>query len=146
MMKTSVKTLLYACLLSMTMSCSGSSSSSSDGATEVVDSIPVHTIDQDMNMLEVFDMGTFPAGQEVRYAVPIMNFDDERGVRITGVDGDDHVRKCNPSLDSIEPEMLISVDFKLKVPEKKGPFDATMRIHYKNVKNPSIIKLYGNAE
>lgn len=145
-MKTSIKTLFYACVLSMTMSCSGSSSSSSDVAPEIIDSIAVHQIGDKVKALEVCDMGTFPVGKEVRYAAAIHNFDRERGVRIVSIDGDNLVSDCNPSLDSIEPGMLISVDFRLRVPEEKGPFDATMRIHYKNVNKPTIIKLHGNAE
>ncbi len=132
--------------LSMTMSCSGSSSSSSDVAPEIIDSIAIHQIDDKVNVLEVYDMGTFPVGKEVPYATVIRNFDSVRGARIMSIDGDSLVSKCNASLDSIEPGMLISVDFRLRVPEEKGPFDATMRIHYNNVKNPSIIKLHGNAE
>lgn len=145
-MKTSGKTLFHACILSMTWSCSGSSSSSSSNSTELIDSIPIHQIDNQKNILDVYDMGTLPAGQEVREATVIYNIDSVRGVRITDIDGDDIVSKCRPSRDSIVPGMFISVDFKLKVPDEKGPFDATMRIHYNNVKNPTILKLHGNAE
>ena len=122
------------------------SSSSSNGTPKIIESIPIYQIDDKANILEVYDMGKFPAGKEVPFATVIRNFDSERGARITGIDGDSLVSECNASRDSIEPGMLISVDFKLKVPEEKGPFDATMRIHYKDVKNPSIIKLHGNAE
>lgn len=130
----------------MTVSCSGSSSSSSEETPEALDSIQIHQIDDNVKPIEVFDMGDFPAGKEVSYATVICNFDSVRGVSIESIDGDDLVSKCYSSLDSIEPGMLVSVDFKLKVPEKTGPFDATMQIHYKDVKNPSIIKLHGNAE
>lgn len=147
MMKSLAKTLFCACVLSMIVSCSGSSSSSSsDDTPEIIDSIPIHQIDDNVKILEVYDMGNFPAGEEVPYATVICNFDSVRGARITSIDGDSLVNKCNPSLDSIAHGMLISVDFKLRVPETKGPFDATMLIHYKNVKNPSIIKLHGYAE
>ncbi len=142
-----MRILLYGCFLSMTMSCSGSSSSStSDAVTKVIDSIPIHQIDDKIKILDVYDMGNFTAGTEVRHATVICNFDSNRGARITGIDGDKLISKCKPSLDSIEPGMLIAVNFKLRVPDKKGPFDAEMIIHYQNVKNPSIIKLHGNAE
>lgn len=146
MMKTFAKTLFYAFALSMTMSCSGSTSSSSDDAQEIVDSIQIHQIDDNVNILEVYDMGSFPAGEEIPYATVICNFDSVKGAKIISIEGDNLVTKCNPSLDSIEPGMLISVDFRLKVPEEKGSFDAIMRIHYNNVKNPSIIKLHGTAK
>jgi len=150
-MKTMTKTLLYACVLSMTVSCSGTSSHSSDAASdaspEIIDSIAVHQIPNGkVEPIEVCDLGTFPAGSVVREATAICNFDKERGVRIMSIDADSILRKCRPSLDSIEPGMLISVDFKLKVPEKKGPFDAAMRVHYKNVRKPSIFKVHGYAE
>lgn len=145
-MTTSAKTLLYACLLGIAMSCSSSSSSSSNKAEETIDSIPVHQIDNDVNFLEVNDMGRFPAGKEVQHYTIIRNFDRDKGARIISIDGDNLLSECKPSLDSIEPTMIIGVDFKLKVPEEKGPFDATMRINYKNVKKPSIIKLHGYAE
>ena len=122
------------------------SSSSSDGTPKIIESIPIYQIDDKANILEVYDMGKFPAGKEVPFATVIRNFDSERGARITGIDGDSLVSECNASRDSIEPGKFISVGFKLRVPEEKGPFDATMRIHYKDVKNPSIIKLHGNAE
>lgn len=140
------KTLFYACILCMAMSCAGSSSSSSAISPAIIDSIPIHSVDDDLNVLEVCDIGPFSAGQTLQYAIAIWNFDSVRGARIVGIDGDELVSKCNPSRDSIESGMLISVDFRLKVPEEKGPFDATMQIHYNNVKNPSIIKLHGNAE
>lgn len=124
----------------------GSSSSSSDGTLDIIESIPIHQIDSQKNVLEVYDMGNFTAGKEVPYATVICNFDSVRGARIESIDGDSLVCECNASRDYIESGMLISVDFKLKVPEEKGPFDATMRIHYKDVKNPSIIKLHGNAQ
>lgn len=149
-MRVSVKTLFYAFILSlsmsMTLSCSGTSSSTSEEEAEIIDSIAVYPIDLDVNPIDMYDMGTVPAGKEVREAVAIRNFDRERGARIVGIDGDNLVSKCKPSLDSIEPRMLIGVEFKIKVPEEKGPFDATMRINYKNVKNPSIIRLHGYAE
>lgn len=150
-MKTATKTLLYAFVLGMTMSCSGTSSSSSDASQsalpKIIDSIAVHQIPNGrVEPIEVCDLGTFPAGSVVREATAICNFDKERGVRIMSIDADSILGKCRPSLDSIEPGMLISVDFKLRVPEEKGPFDATMRIHYKNVRKPSIFKVHGYAE
>ena len=128
------------------MPCSDSLSSSNDGTLEIIESIPIHQIDDRSNIIEVYDMGNFPEGKKVQHATVIRNFDSVRGARIESIEGDSLVSECNASRDSIEPGMLISVDFRLKVPEKKGPFDATMRIHYKDVKNPSIIKLHGNAE
>lgn len=146
-MKIYIKLAFYAFVLCMTSSCTGiSSSTSTETSTEILDSIPIYSINTKMETIEVYDMGNLPAGDEVRDAVAIYNFDSERGARIESINGDDLVSKCNPSLDSIEPRMIISVDYRLKVPEKKGPFDATMNIHYKNVKNPSIIKIHGNAE
>lgn len=130
----------------MTISCSGTSSSTSDNMSEIIDSIPVYQIDDKVKVLEEYDMGTFTVGKEVPCATVICNFDSVRGVRIEGIDGDNLVSKCKPSLDSIAPGMLISIDFKLQVPEERGPFDATMRVHYKNVKYPSIFKLHGYAE
>lgn len=145
-MRTSAKTVLYLSVLSMIMSCSGLSSSSSEGTPEIIDSIPIRVIDNNVNAVEVWNLGTVPAGKVVKKGIAICNFDSVRGARIVRIDGDNLVSKCNPSLDSIEPKMLIGVDFKLKVPEEKGPFDATMKIHCNNVKNPSIIKLHGNSE
>lgn len=145
-MKPSAKTLFYASVLSMTMSCSGTSSSSSDDKLEIIDSIPIHQIDDKVNVCEMYDLGSFPAGKEIYYNTVIYNFDSVRGAKIVSMDGDNLINKCKPALDSIEPEMILRVDFWLKVPEEKGPFNATMRIHYKNVKNPSIIKICGNAE
>lgn len=145
-MRTLAKTLYYACVLSMTTSCSSTSSSTLDDMSEIIDSIRVYQIDDKVKALDVYDMGNFLSGKEVTYATVICNFDSVRGVRIVDIDGDNIVSKCNPSLDSIEPGMLVSIDFKLKVPEKKGPFDASMRVYYKNVKNPSIFKLHGYAE
>ena len=128
------------------MPCSDSLSSSNDGTLGIIESIPIHQIDDRSSIIEVYDMGNFPEGKKVQHATVIRNFDRVRGARIESIEGDSLVSECNASRDSIEPGMLISVDFKLKVPEEKGPFDATMRIHYKDVKNPSIIKLHGNAE
>lgn len=181
-MKTLAKTLYYACVLSMTMSCSSTPSSNSDDTSntidtvttyqiddevkvieeydmsssntstssedvsEIIDFIPIHQVDDKVNAMEVYNMGNFPIGQIVPHATVICNFDSVRGVKIEAIDGDNLVSKCNPSLDSIEPGMLISIDFKLKVPKKKGPFDASIRVYYKNVKKPSIFKLHGYAE
>lgn len=145
-MRTTATPLFYVCVLGMTLSCSGTSSSSSEASPEIIDSIPIHQIDDQKNIIEVYDLGTFPVGKEVREASVICNFDSVRGARIVSIDGDELISDCHPSVDSIFPEMFISVDFNLKVPEEKGPFDAIMRIHYNNVKNPSIIRLHGNAE
>lgn len=105
-MRTSVKTLLYACVLSMTVSCSGSSASSSDVDSEIIDSIPIQMIDTRRNVLEVKDLGTFPAGKETREAVGIWNFDSIRGVRITSIDGDNLVSKCLHRLIPSNPTCL----------------------------------------
>ena len=141
------KAFFLTCVLGMTMSCSGtSSSSSSETSSEVIDSIEILQIDDKKNVIDVYDIGAIPAGTEVRDAVVIRNFDSEKGVRITAIDGDGIVSDCHQSYDSITPDMFISVDFKLKAPEEQGPFDATMLIHYKNIKNPTVIKIHGNAE
>ena len=128
------------------MPCSDSLSSSNDGTLGIIESIPIHQIDDRSNIIEVYDMGNFPEGKKVQHATVIRNFDRVRGARIESIEGDSLVSECNASRDSIEPGMLISVGFRLKVPEEKGPFDATMRIHYKDIKNPSVIRLHGNAQ
>lgn len=148
-MKVIAQKLLYVSVLSMIMSCSGTSSSSGDAfaSPETIDSVAIYQIGSgNTEAIEVYDMRTLPAGEFVREAIAIYNPDSERGFRIESIDADSILGKCRPSLDSIEPGMLISVDFKLRVPEEKGPFDATMRIHYKNVRKPSIFKVHGYAE
>lgn len=87
------------------MSCSGSSSSSCDGTLEIIETIPIHQVDYKINILEVYDMGNFPAGKEVPYSTVICNFDSMGGVRKTGIDGDSLVSECKASLDSIDSGM-----------------------------------------
>ena len=148
MIKNVAKALFCACILSMIVSCSGSSSSSdsSDTIPEILDSIMVHQTDPDVNAIEVRNLGHYPAGKEIEYGTVITNFDSIHGAKIISIEGDSLLSECEPSLDSIEPRMKLSVRYKLKVPEEKGPFDATMQINYKNIKKPTILKLHGYAE